>query len=105
MTGGASNSQYAQQNTEEMTDSQVDAKVAALRRLGYSVPDDGAAIVAVSPGTPAASKLLPGEVLTEANGTPVKAASDITGVLSSLKPGDSVHLDVRRTVGARAIRN
>jgi PDZ domain-containing protein len=101
VTGGASNSQYAQQNTEEMTDSQVDAKVAALRRLGYSVPDDGAAIVAVSPGTPASSKLSPGEVITEADGTPVNAASDITGVLSSLKPGDSVHLELRRTVGAR----
>jgi Lon-like protease len=87
-----------------MTDSQVDAKVAALRRLGYSVPDDGAAVFAVSPGTPAASKLRPGDVITEADGTPVTAASDITGVLSSLKPGDSVRLEIGRPVGARTTK-
>jgi Lon-like protease len=101
VTGGASTSVYDEQNTLAMSDSQVDAKVAALRRLGYSVPEDGAAVYAVSPGTPAASKLHPGDVITEADGTPVTAAAGITGVLASLKPGDSVHLEVARPVGAR----
>jgi len=101
VTGGATTSQYDQANTEAMADSQENARVAALRRLGYTVTNDGAAVVAVAPGTPAASQLRDGDVITEADGTPVSAASDITTVITSLKPGDDVHLDVRRQAGAR----
>ena len=104
VTGGASTTQYNQENTAAMANSQEDARVAALRRLGYVVTEqgDGAAVVEVAEGTPAASELRPGDVITEADGKPVKLASDLTGVISALKAGDNIDLSVRRPDGARA---
>jgi len=104
VTGGATATQYDQQNTEAMASSQEYAKVAALRRLGYAVTEqgDGALVVQVEPSTPAASQLQPGDVITTADGTAIKVASDLTAVIASLKAGDDIHLSVRRPAGAKA---
>ena len=57
LTGGQTTAQFAAANQQEMTDSQLEAKVAALRRLGYTIKahSDGALIEQVDPGTPAAA--------------------------------------------------
>ena len=98
VTGGASASQYNQENAQLMVDSQAAAKVAALRRLGYHVPElgDGAAVEQVDPHTPADGVVHQGDVITAADGKTIKVASDLTSVVTTLQPGTVVHLTVQR---------
>jgi len=100
VTGGATASQYNQENAEAMADSQEDAKVAALRRLGYKVPElgDGAAIIAVGTGTPAAGVLNAGDVITAIDGKVVTIASEVTTDIGVLNPGQIVHITVKRPI-------
>jgi PDZ domain-containing protein len=98
LTGGATPAQYNQENVQLMTDSQQYAKVAALRRLGYPVPEvgDGAAIVAVARGTPAQGRLRDGDVITAIDGKQVRLGSDVTSDVRSVHPGDTLQIQVRR---------
>ena len=98
LTGGASPAQFAQQNTQEMADSQLFAKVAALRRLGYVVPEtgDGALILQVEPGSPADGPLRAGDVVKKIDGKVIKLASDATTLIRGHKPGDIVALQIAR---------
>jgi PDZ domain-containing protein len=100
ITGGLPQTQYNQENAQLMVDSQQAAKVAALRRLGYHVPElgDGAAVEQVNPRTPADGKVRQGDVITAADGKPIKVASDLTSVISSLRPGSVVHLTLKRPI-------
>jgi len=104
VTGGVSDRTFQQQNAQEMTDSQLAAKVAALRRLGYAVPEhgDGALIVDVAQGTPADGPLHPGDVIFSVNGHPVAIESDVTAAVRADKVGDSVSLTVHRPAPAGA---
>jgi PDZ domain-containing protein len=98
LTGGASPAQFAQQNAQEMTDSQLFAKVAALRRLGYAVPEhgDGALILQVQPGSPADGPLKAGDVVKKVDGKVIGLASDATVAIRGHKPGDLVVLQIAR---------
>jgi Lon-like protease len=98
ITQGASVSQYNQENAQLMSDSQAAAKVAALRRLGYKVPElgTGAAIEQVDPGTPAAGQLRQGDVITSVDGKPVRLASDLTAVVTAIHAGDVLRISAKR---------
>ncbi|MHB8464510.1 MAG: YlbL family protein [Acidimicrobiales bacterium] len=98
LTGGASPSQFAQLSQQEMTDAELAAKVAALRRLGYKVPEhgDGALIVAVDPSSPAAGKFIPGDVVKKVDNKPVALATDAIAGIRSHRAGDVVMVEIAR---------
>ena len=71
----------------------------------YSVPT-GVHILSVDPNADIASKnVVPGDIITQVNGTAVASADDISQVLDGFKPGDKVKLTIYRrsnsSVGGR----
>jgi PDZ domain-containing protein len=88
--GNQSDKQVNQQARQEMVDSQMFAAVAALRRLGYPIVEqgEGATIQEVDQNTPAAGHLKVGDLVTEANGKAVSTAQDLRTLIQALKPGD-----------------
>jgi PDZ domain-containing protein len=80
----------------EMVQSKEAAKTAALRRLGYSVPEHNAGVVieAVGSNTPALGVLKVGQVITAVDGVPTPTACAFAGQLSNDRPGQSVRLSV-----------
>ena len=95
---GVSEKQRQQADKREMTRSQSIAAAVALRAAGYRVvaKPTGVLIEQVAGDVPAAGKLLPTDVITEANGKPVRAPTDLRREIGSLHPGDPVRLTVRR---------
>ncbi len=80
-------------------------------RLGV----EGALIRDVRPGTPAAQaglqptreragRIIPGDVIQEIDGKPVKSTSDLLGRLANYKPGDTVSLVVWRDGSKRTVK-
>lgn len=87
----------------QMEQSQYLAKVAALRRLGYRIESEdlGADILNVLPDSPAVGRLRAGDLVTRAEGRPVRTAQDLRAVLASLPGGAPVNLTVER--GGKAV--
>ncbi len=96
LLGGLSASEYEALSLSEMRHSQLQAEVAALRYLGYSVPGySGAVIAKVLPDTPAAAaKLAPGQVITSINARPTPDDVALASVLGALRPGDVATLGI-----------
>lgn len=89
-TGGLSPAQVQCANVAQMTGSQEAAPVAALRRLGYQVPqvDKGAVVEQVSAGSAAArAGLHCNDVITAIDGKAVHTAPDLAAAIHALKPG------------------
>ncbi|GAB2987513.1 YlbL family protein [Nocardioides montaniterrae] len=83
-----------QQGAIEMVTSQDLAKAAALRELGYK-PAMVLKVEGVEPGTPAQGELLPGDVLRDIDGKPIKSADQVVTTIT--KGGtDPVRLVVLR---------
>ncbi len=94
----------------QTVDSQTNAYI--TDRLGV----EGALIARVGRGTPAAQaglqgtmreasgRVVPGDVVQEIDGKPVKTVSDLLGRLGGYKPGDVVALKVWRDGAARTVR-
>jgi len=101
VTGGLTSSQYNQQNAAAMSDSQEYAKVAALRRLGYTVTEqgDGALVVQVNQGVPATGVFLPGDVITAVDGKAVSVSNDVGTDIRAHSAATPVAFTVKRTVG------
>jgi len=58
-------------------------------------------IVSVQPGGPAAAAgLTSGDIIVDVNGTPTPTASDLTGVLANLSPGQKATVKVQRSDGS-----
>ncbi|HEX7520545.1 MAG TPA: PDZ domain-containing protein [Acidimicrobiia bacterium] len=95
---GRSAKQDEQLNTQLMTQSQLTAKVVALRRLGYPVTITGAgAIVAgVGKGSPASGKLEVRDVITAVDGTPVSTSDEIGPLVRKRPPGAPVTFAITR---------
>ena len=88
---------YEQQNVEAMADSKKVAEAVALEHLGYNVVQgNGAAVHDVSPGTPAASILKPGDVIVGVDGTPISIETQAVDAIHAHKPGDRVTLAIKR---------
>jgi Lon-like protease len=97
-----------EQSLAEMTASQKVATAVALRELGYTVDSLGLKVSEVEVGSPADGPLEPGDVITEAEGKPVKTAEELRTVMENVDPGESVRLQIERdgeeqtvTVGTR----
>ena len=90
--------QYQQVNMQLMTESHLDAKVAALRQLGYSAKETGQGVYVYSAekNTPAAGRLKPNDVIVAVNGTPVPVAQDLLNFMGHVTPGQKVTLKVLR---------
>lgn len=94
-------SQLQQANFQAMDESKQVAAVVALRRLGYSVAEngEGAGVQLVVPGSPADGKIKAGEVLTGLDGGPVQLADNVVSAIDARKPGDVLRFEVDRGDG------
>lgn len=73
------------------------------RRFGLGVYR-GAAIVEVTPGSPAAkASFKPGEVIADVNGTPIESAATLTRWVSSARPGERAEFLVYRGGKSRIV--
>jgi PDZ domain-containing protein len=95
---GIPTSELSNQGFLEMAQSQTAAKVAALRRLGYTVPEHnaGAVVDGVVAGSPAASVLRVGQVITAVDGATTPTACAVTAALHGVPKGGSVTLAIQR---------
>ncbi|HLG66704.1 MAG TPA: PDZ domain-containing protein [Acidimicrobiales bacterium] len=101
--GSGSPAELAAQGYLQMAASKAAAVAAALRRLGYQVPerDAGVVIDAIEPGTPASRTLRVGQVVSAVGAVPTPDACAFVAALHALAPGDTVELTVERTrIGA-----
>ncbi|MGO9206929.1 MAG: PDZ domain-containing protein [Candidatus Limnocylindrales bacterium] len=108
--GTESTAQYATEGQIDMATAQQAATVVALKQLGYKVPvvARGALVYGILPGSPAASSLQVGDVISDINGLKVLTYQDLANKLETLPPGAKVHFVVsaypsgkRRTVTSR----
>ncbi|MGH9129599.1 MAG: PDZ domain-containing protein [Acidimicrobiales bacterium] len=94
--------QIQAQNLLEMVGSSELARVVALRRLGYQVPEHtGAVVLQVQPHTPASALggLQPGDAITAVDGTALSGAPALTAALRRDHPGQRVVLSVTHVDG------
>jgi serine protease Do len=69
----------------------------ALQQQDHLTPSQGALVLSVQPGSPAASSgLQVDDVIVSLNGTPVTSPDDLHAAVHPLKPGDRVSLGVYR---------
>jgi PDZ domain-containing protein len=94
--GSESTAQYATEGEIDMSTAQQAATVVALDALGYKVPVValGALIYGILPGSPAASSLEVGEVISKLDGAEVSTYLDLQNRLEKLTPGAVVHVVV-----------
>jgi PDZ domain-containing protein len=92
---GASQQQLDEQGTIEMTDSQQDAKAAALRQLGYAVPAT-VQVAQVQPGSAASGRLRAGDVVRTANGKAVTSTSALQAAVRANGTGHPMAIGVTR---------
>lgn len=93
---GATRTQTDRVHDAQMSESQQEGAVAALAELGMTSRPDGAFVREASGNSPAARILRPGDVITGVGKTPIVRLSDLTDVVGDRKPGERVHLTLRR---------
>jgi PDZ domain-containing protein len=95
-------SQLNQLNAVEMQNSTQVAEIVSLRRLGYKVDlhGQGAEVNQVAPKTPADGHLVPGDVVTAMDGTPIPTNDVLVAAIRKHRPGDSVTLTVMANGGS-----
>lgn len=86
---GETNEQVKQENIQQLQDSQTNAQVAALRKLGYPVKVLAKQIVS---GSPADHVLSPGDKLITVNGKKIVEAADVRAALAGTLPGQTVQI-------------
>lgn len=103
--GTTSRGQFTEQNLQLMDDSKQVAVVVALRRLGYTVPEQGkgALLVRIEEDSPAHGRLAQGEVITGVDGRPASLSQEVVQGIRSHKPGEAVRLDVLGLDGATRV--
>jgi PDZ domain-containing protein len=95
------------QSVQQMTESQVAAKQAALTRLGYdvTVTGTGARVETVLDDSPAAAAgLRAGDVITAIEGTPVRLREQVGQIVQAQPAGTTFAVTVRRDGGDREVR-
>ncbi|MDA8186501.1 MAG: PDZ domain-containing protein [Actinomycetota bacterium] len=110
LLGSAPASEFYLQGAVDMAESQLTAKVAALRQLGYSVPETnaGAVIYQIVPGSPAWRQLVVGDVITRVGNSPVTSTAGLVAAIRAQAPGATVTLGIdnllehsQRTISVR----
>ena len=96
---------FTEQNIQEMRTSKQLAAVVALRRLGYSVPEEGkgALVQQVEKGAPADGSLKQGEVITGVDGQPTKLSQEVVDAIRAHGPGETVRFDVTDPKGGTRV--
>ncbi|HYN98350.1 MAG TPA: PDZ domain-containing protein [Actinomycetota bacterium] len=80
----------------QMTQSELEAAVAALSELGMPYQEEGVFVSEIAESSPAARRLIAGDVITSVDGKPVTLLKDLTQELEKLPAGSSVRLEVTR---------
>ncbi|MFF5991973.1 YlbL family protein [Prauserella flavalba] len=86
---GETDEEVRRQNVQQFQDSQSNAEVAALRRLGYPVK---VIVQEVVSGSPADKVLSPGDQLVQVNGKRINNEDDVLAALADTRPGQTVSL-------------
>jgi len=96
--GGQSRRVVRRDAVRDMVLSQQEATTAALRRLGYRVEarGKGARVLDVVPGSPAAGRLRPGDVIVALDGRPIRLNSELGPAIRSRPAGTVFRLGIRR---------
>jgi Lon-like protease len=89
-------SEFDDEGTVDMEESQMTAHAVALRQLGYSVPehDVGVTIYVIDPGSPAWRTLHIGDVITSIDGVPTTTPLQLQSAIRAHHPGDEVSIRV-----------
>lgn len=90
---GETDEEVKRENVEQFQNSQSNAEVAALRRLGYPVKVLAKEVVADSP---ADHVLAAGDELLNVNGTKITEAEDVRTALADTRPGETVSLTIQQ---------
>lgn len=92
-------SELALEDDAETAQSVADAKVSALRSLGYTVAsrDVGILVLAVEPGSPGSRHLRQGETVTAVDGIATSDTCAFARALARTRPGESIQLRVERS--------
>ncbi|MFD6149843.1 MULTISPECIES: YlbL family protein [unclassified Streptomyces] len=90
---GTTEQQSTQENAEEFSQSQENAKVAALRELDIPV-SSRIVVAAVTKDSPAEGRLHAGDVIESVDGTKVEEADDVAGAVTKHKVGEKVRFSV-----------
>jgi PDZ domain-containing protein len=98
LPAGTSEEERDQQNADDMERSEKVATAVALNALGYDVvaTPTGILVTGVAGDGPAAGELEPGDVIVQVDGTRVRTPDALRARIARRKPGDEVHLVVRR---------
>jgi PDZ domain-containing protein len=86
--------QYSTEGEIDMATAQQAATVVALRQLGYKVPVTalGALVYGILPGSPSATALQVGDVISRVDGMRVSSYLNLEQRLEGLSPGATVHI-------------
>jgi Lon-like protease len=97
--GNPSTEEARQENAAIFSSSQELATVAALRHLGYDVPEDADQVIVrdVLEGAAADGVLEPGDVILDVQGEPVLTPDAVVMAVSGQEPGQSVTMRVERS--------
>jgi len=103
--GGQSPIRVRRLNVAAMDESQLVAKMAALRTLGYSVTatGSGAEVRGVVEGSPADGKLDPGDVVTQVDGEPVRLSDELGEIVRAEPVGTTFAFTVTRGGETRTV--
>jgi Lon-like protease len=99
---GVTSEETRERNARLLERSQETAKVAALRELGYEVPE-AVVIELVLDGSPADGTLEPGDIVEQVDGTAVNTPQDVVDAVRAHEPGETVEFVVRRAGRERTV--
>jgi Lon-like protease len=102
---GSNFGERRRQNLRQMDRSQEIAAAVALRELGREIraEPEGALVVAVAPGAPAAGKIEATDVIVAVDRKPVRTPDDLRRLIALHEPGENVRLRVRRGTSTREV--
>lgn len=89
---------------DQMSDSQMSAKVAALRALGHTVAQEGLLVRRTLVGTPAARELKAGDLLISMDGATIEDTEGWARLLRSNPVGKQASLVIRRNGSTSEVR-
>ena len=92
---GVTAEQSREANAQMLERSQESARVAALRELGYEVPEV-VVVDSVLDDAPADGVLVPGDVVISVDGTPIVTPQDVVEAITAHEPGETVEFVVER---------
>ncbi|MFZ4894139.1 PDZ domain-containing protein [Plantibacter sp. Mn2098] len=99
---GVTSEQRDQQNAALMVDSQQDSVAAALRQLGYTVPEH-VAVAQVAKGSPAEGTLKEKDEIVSVNGTTVTGLDDLRNAIKANGTDKAASIDIVRDKTAQTV--